>query len=224
LLDVLRDSSNNVQVRAVAADELGKGRKQEAFDAFCQIVTNKAEKDILRYKAARGLGMLQDEHAVPVLGRILTAQDEDRHLRIVCALALGNLGFDSAVDVLGVAAADSDELIRFKAVQALERTRKDNAVAYVEAASRDRDIYVRARAIHALGVIGGESAAKKITDELRRTKSDFTRIACLTALGESGAPTAIGVLQEFAVSTNSLVRSSAERSLRQLGEKGRVQQ
>src|ERR1017187_10019544 len=216
LLRVLGDRSAKTEVRCAAADKLRQLGAKESAGLLLEILQDKSEPLSLRYKAARAVGVVGDESAETVLASLAAEQGADRHLRVVSVLALGDFGDSNALNALAQAEQDPDSLIRFKAVQALEK--KDNVAGreIVEKALGDTDIYVQARAIQTLGKIGGQPAVRTIDGVLQTTESDFIRIACLTALGDSSGPEAVAILSRYENNTNELLSANARAALLRL--------
>jgi len=216
LLRVLRDRSAETEVRCAAADKLRQLRAKESAGLLLEILQDKSEPLSLRYKAARAVGVVGDESAEAVLASLAAEQGADRHLRVVSVLALGNFGDSNALNALAQAEQDPDSLIRFKAVQALETKDTVAGREIVEKALGDSDIYVQARAIQTLGKIGGQPAVRTIDGVLQTTESDFIRIACLTALGNSSRPEAVAILSQYENNTNQLLSANARAALQRV--------
>jgi hypothetical protein len=219
-LQILQDASQGITNRLKAAEQLGKSRNPEAFAPFIAILSNKTEHALLRCYAARGLGSLADERAVEALGGILADASDDTNLRAASALALGGIKTESAVVTLAKAKGDANDLVRFKVIQGLERTGQGSAITHATDALDDPDVYTRARAIHALGGLGATSTLPKIKALLEDPETDnFTRIACLTSLGDFGGKEATAILQKYQNDQNKLLRINANRALQRINEK-----
>ncbi|MCJ7444483.1 MAG: HEAT repeat domain-containing protein [Methanotrichaceae archaeon] len=89
MIQALKDE--NVWVRSIAAESLGKLNDTRAFDPLTQSLNDEEEDSQVRWSAAYALGKLGDHKAIDPL--IQASKDEDKSVQEASNEALGKLGY-----------------------------------------------------------------------------------------------------------------------------------
>lgn len=187
--------------------------------------------DDVRAVAATAIGNLGVK-AIPAVPKLIAQLNKDsyKEARETAARALGRLGKAvpterSAVKpLLQAAAQDSDPVTRTVALGALAMMNEDVAgqVTALRKYLHHDEALVRMKASHALGMIGLEAkvAAPEIVEVLKRETDAHRRGYIARALGNTGDPASLPVLEEaLKKETDPGAQGEMRGAIRKLGGK-----
>jgi HEAT repeat protein len=145
LIEGLRDP--DPRVRRLAVCGLAAAGDTRAVEPLAAVLTDTAEDEEVRCRAAMALGKLGDDGAAPALTKAVRGPDHALHRAAILALgALGPVGIDLLAEELRCAEASD----RVRAAIALGETRNLAAIEPLTARLDDEDPTVRARVREAL--------------------------------------------------------------------------
>ncbi len=119
LIEILKDRSEEVTVRACAADGLGQMRIEEAVEPFLAILGAKDEDVLLRGHVAAALRIAGAEVKEPLL-TVISDPNESVALRRVCVGTLTDIGGSDVADSLLRAAGTTEDFRVLDCANALE--------------------------------------------------------------------------------------------------------
>ncbi|MDA8214663.1 MAG: HEAT repeat domain-containing protein [Nitrospiraceae bacterium] len=168
---ILKLQHNDLRVRILAIEELGRIRDDESVRALMSVIENQGEDWKIQIRVVKLLAEIKNPRAVDLLIKVL----DDPFFTYDCpalkwnaALALGNFkNYSKVVDVLIDALTDKTLYVREAAMQSLGNIGDRKAVPYLISALSDKSFAIRMSAIKALGKTGDESAipfVKRVLD------------------------------------------------------------
>ncbi|HEU4327689.1 MAG TPA: HEAT repeat domain-containing protein [Roseiflexaceae bacterium] len=216
LLSLLRDSENDVLMRAAAARALGRQRHTTALPMMLSLLNNRSTPSALAAGVCEGLGDLGNTTATTQLIDLLERCPSEIDLTLVIIAALGKLGGADAIDQLSAligdealarlqrtvrgasaqdlagASLDSYELgpalaQRLDEIRHSAETQADAPSTIGEFLAYEAD-RLRSAAAQALGRIGGNSARAALLAALLDNTADGGTAAVIDALAEEKDP------------------------------------
>lgn len=187
---LLADDPSN-DVRAAAAEALGRFANRAATGEIDEALAEQIRTDLLRYAADTGedhivrrrslesAGFFGDDPAVEQAIRE-AFDDEDSGVQASALFAMGQSASKRWLPILINELANSDAELRFEAARACGQLGDPIAVAELLECAKDEDKDVRFAAINALGAIGGKSARRaleRLADEGGEAEMDAIEAA-----------------------------------------------
>jgi HEAT repeat protein len=223
-------TSSNVEVRRTAMKEL----IHSDFSAFLFPEMQTGLKDAdgeVRSIAATAIGNLgaKAETAIPILIAQME-KDGNKEARETAARALGRIGKAAPTNRIAIkplqkaAADDADPVTRTVALGALAMMDED-VPAQITALRKylhHDEALVRMKASHALGMLGtaAKAAAPEIVEVLERETDGHRRGYIARALGNTGDPNSLPVLQSaLKKETDSAAQGEMRGAIQKLGGK-----
>ncbi|MCS7252759.1 MAG: HEAT repeat domain-containing protein [Armatimonadota bacterium] len=191
-----RLSDSDPDVRAAAAEALGKIGARAAIEPLKTQMNDKAEEMKVRLSAAVALGKMGDKEAIDFLVNMLTEQDES--LRVRAASALSEVGLP-AVRALLSAVRSKEDLKRWGAAKALGEMRCKDATKELIKATKDKSEDVRIASVISLGRIGDPQAVPALLEALEdeSSKVRWHAYGALQRFGAEAGSAAIEALQQI---------------------------
>jgi len=245
LIDRLSDT--DPEVRAAAAEALGKIGAKAAIQALENRMNDSAEESKVRVSAAVALGKMGNKKAIEFLINMLTDQDEVVRVRAARALsevgmpsvnlllealkskeaqkrwgaakALGEIGCKEAVDELAKATKDDNEDVRIAAVVSLGRIKDKRAIRTLIEALDDKSERVRWHAFNALQMFG-ESASHVAVEALARVGTPTAKEYLIRLIGTWKTKWAVGKLLPYLKERSENVRKAAIWAIGEMGAQG----
>ncbi|HEV3384106.1 MAG TPA: HEAT repeat domain-containing protein [Gemmata sp.] len=231
-LDKIRGElkSSNVEIRRTAMKELIHSDLSAFLFSEMQAGLKDADGEV-RSIAATAIGNLgaKAETAMPVL-ILQMEKDSNKEARETAARALGRIGKAAPTNRIAVkpllktAVEDADPVTRTVALGALAMMDED-VPAQVTALRKylhHDEALVRMKASHALGMIGAaaKAAAPEIVEVLERETDGHRRGYIARALGSTGDPNSLPVLQKALKNeTDSAAQGEMRGAIQKLGGK-----
>ncbi len=152
LIDILKDTREESEIRAQAALSLGKIKSVQAYGVLKEIAENRYEDKILRMYAVYSLGQTGGEQALSTLGGLIS--DDVHEVAEYAVKSIVDLKTQQGGDYLISALRSDYDAVRFYAVQGLENLKYQKAVDILEyKAKYDKNERVRSEAKKALDTI-----------------------------------------------------------------------
>ncbi len=209
---VSRLKSKDAEVRAMAADALGKTKSKRAVKELASVVED--DDHIVRSKA---VGALHDIGAPAVNALIGGVKGDNSDVRRLCAKYLGFQKDKRAVEPLLAVLNDHESSVRATVAFALGKFGDPRAVEPLLSTLKDPETEVRARSASALGRIGDNKAFVHL-QPLLNDKEGRVRRSAAFAVGKTGGHQAVALLIPLLEDTDWLVRESAAVALGNLGD------
>jgi len=242
LIDRLSDT--DPEVRAAAAEALGKIGAKAAIQALENRMNDNAEESKVRVSAAVALGKMGNKKAIEFLINMLTDQDEVVRVRAASALsevgkpavdlllealkskeaqkrwgaakALGEIGCKEAIPALAKATKDENEDVRIASVVSLGRIGDERAIQTLIEALDDKSERVRWHAFNALQMFG-ESASHVAVEALARTKTPTAKEYLIRLIGAWKAKWAVEKLLPYLKDSSESVRKATVWAIGEMG-------
>ena len=207
LQNFLQDQNN--EIRASAAETLGKIGTPEAVSALFHVLQN--EDGDFRARPVEVLGEVGAPEAVSI--RLQTFQDE---VGASPVYALGKIGTPKAVSALLNIFQDKNSSVRMVAAEVLGEIGAPEAVSILLRTfqDEDEDNEVRGSAAEALGIIGTPEAIPTLLNALQDQEKDGSvRLSTVYALYNIGTPESIPAFLHALQDTDNRVRAGAAAAL-----------
>jgi HEAT repeat protein len=211
LIRSLNDKSS--EVRAAAAESLGKLGDDTAEESLVFILENDTNADVRKH-AASALGSVGHEDAVESL--IGSLSDKEWPVRKNAVIALGKLGDKRALKPILKALDDEDTDVKRQAIHALEKMKKE---AFKPLLKKLYDVNWQNRSIaaEALGRLGDRRAVEPLSKALSnsrvRDENRYVRGKAAEALGRLGDKKAVPYLEKALTEKYIFVRKRAQEAL-----------
>lgn len=183
---ILKLQHNDLKVRILAIEELGRSRDDESVRALMSVIENQGEDGKIQIRAIKLLAEIKNPRAVDLLIKVLDDPfftHDCPALKWNAAIALGNFkDYAKVVDVLIDALNDKTLYVREAAIQSLGKVGDKRAVHYLISALNDKSFAIRMRAIKALGEIGDEPVVPFLKRTLDNDADPYIRDEAVKAL------------------------------------------
>lgn len=188
---ILKLQHNDLKVRILAIEELGRIRDDESVRALMSVIENQDEDWKIQIRAIKLLAEIKSPRSVDLLIRVLDDSfftHDCPALKWNAAIALGNFkDYAKVGDVLIDALNDKTLYVREAAIQSLGKIGDKRAVYYLISALNDKSFAIRIRAIKALGEIGDESVVPFLKRALDNDADPHIRYEAVKALRKLNA-------------------------------------
>lgn len=233
LARVLHDTSDEVNVRRMAARVLGELGAREAVGVLIEALADSSYE--VQIDAASALAGLGDPSAIEPLLRLLEQPHNDGRARGCAALYLTNSTLLKGLTIqqrqrllafLLTALVDIHESIwvRLHSAGALGRLGDKNAVPVLVGALGDKNSRLRASVARALGSLGGGDAIRRLIDLLQLEKDGEVKAAAIYALVDADAKDSIEFIRAALSDESGFARYAAVHAVVEFGDNAAVDQ
>jgi HEAT repeat protein len=200
LADLVRNTSEQLQLRKTAAHAIGESRDRAALATLQSLFETVAEREIRKAIVHSASGSEDKQTALAFLLRVAKG-DPEREVRKSAVHSLGDLGGDAVIDeLMKIYSSDQDMEVRKTVLHALADAKSPRAEAKLFEIARDasQPAELRKHAIHRVADRNSEAAVAELIRLYDTDRTRDVRRQILHALAESKSERAENKLFEIA--------------------------